>query len=825
MSAVLRLAPDQLSVVCDPRSLEFDTTDELSDLDEIVGQERAIEAFRFGIDIPHKGYNIFVLGPSGAGRYTMTGEFLKRAAATRPRPDDWCYVHNFSAPRQPRALRLPPGRALPFREAMIRLIADLRAALPVAFDSDEYRTHRALLEKQFKDRQKGAFRGIETEAQQKGLAIGQSESGIEFVPVHDGNVMPPDVFRALPASEREAIGAAIEALRLRLEDSMRQVHVWHKEMIDASRDLARTLAARIAAHEIAPLEAAFAGFPEVIAYLAAVRDDIIGNIADFLHPGVLTIGSTPQPDAAKTPPPSPSDPLASSDAGLFRRYDVNVLVQHSTATGAPVIFEDAPAPGTIAGRIEYAAQLGQLVTDFTLIRAGALHLANGGYLIIDARKLLMQPLAYDELKRALLSELIRVESTAQRQLQSTIASIDPEPIPLVVKVVLVGDPYAFHLLTARDEEFSELFKVQAELHDRVPHSPDIRARYARLIATLARRERLRRLDAGAVARLLEHSARMVDDRERLSTRFAHVLDIMRESDHWAGKEGAATIGAPHVTAAIAAQLRRADHVRELGQEQILRGWILIDVHGERVGMINGLSLLRLGNFMYGKPSRITVRVRIGRGEVIDIERRAELGGPLHSKGVFILAGYLGAKFAAETPLALTASLVFEQSYGSVEGDSASSAELFALLSALADLPIKQSLAVTGSVNQLGQVQAIGGVNEKIEGFFDICRARGLDGTQGVLIPQSNVSNLALRSDVVDAARSGLFSVFAIRTIDEGIELLTGVPAGEKLDDGTWTPGSVNARVADRVARWAAAARHHALRSGDEISGSQAGSIP
>jgi predicted ATP-dependent protease len=819
MAAVAPLAPEQLSYVCDPLTLGFATTDELPDLNEIVGQERAVEAFRFGIDIVHKGYNIFVLGPSGAGRYTLTGEFLRRAAATRPRPDDWCYVHNFTEPRRPRALRLPPGQAIRLRESMLGLVEDLRTALPIAFETDEYRVQRGAIERAFEEQQKKAFRDIEAEAQRRGLAVGQTAGGFEFAPVRDGNVLSPEAFRALSQEEREAIEAAIEAMRHRLDESLHGMHVRQKQMTEQVRALDRSVAARIVEHEMNSLERSFGDVAGVMEYLAAVREDVVHNAADFLRSreegGSAGAALIPRPQHAG------DDPLPASEAKPFRRYEVNVLVRHE-GSGAPVVFEDAPSVATIAGRIEYAAQLGQLITDFTLIRAGALHRANGGYLIMDARKLLMQPFAYEELKRALLSQRIRIDPLAQRQLPSTIASIEPEPIPLSIKVVLVGDPPTFHSLNERDWEFSDLFKVQAELHDRVPHSEAMRGRYARLIATLARRERLRPFEAGAVARLLEHSSRMVDDRERYSARFAYILDLMREADHWAGNAAAATVAAAHVGAAIAGQRRRADHVRDVSHEQILRGWILIDVAGERVGTINGLSLVRVGNFSFGKPLRISARVRVGRGEVIDIERRVELGGPLHAKGVFILSGYLGAKFAADYPLAFTASLVFEQSYGGVEGDSASSAELYALLSALADLPIRQSFAVTGSVNQLGQVQAIGGVNEKIEGFFDICHARGLGGEQGVIIPAANVVNLGLRPDVVEAVRTRRFKVYPINTIDEGIELLTGVPAGERLADGRWTPGSVNARVAERLYRLALAARRHALPLLEDGSDNHAG---
>jgi predicted ATP-dependent protease len=498
----------------------------------------------------------------------------------------------------------------------------------------------------------------------------------------------------------------------------------------------------------------------------------------------------------------------------FRRYQVHVSVHNGATGGAPVVYEDLPTVPSLIGRVDHAAQFGQLVTDFTFIKAGTLHKANGGYLIIDARKLLQQPFAYEELKRALQTRQLKIEPLGARLGYAPISTLEPEPIPLDAKIVLVGESMLYYLLSAYDPEFAELFKVQAELSDRLDNSPDAISSYARLVAKLARREKLKPFTAGAVARVIEHSARMVDDSAKLSARFAYVLDILREADYWAGEVKAAHTGAAHVEQAIDSRIRRSDRVREAMHEQILRGHVLIDTVGAVAGQVNGLSVLQLGNFVFGKPSRISARVRMGRGEVVDIERRVELGGPLHAKGVLILAGYLGAKFAPERPLALSATLVFEQSYGGVDGDSASSAELYALLSALSDIPIKQGFAVTGSVNQFGQVQAIGGVNEKIEGFYDVCVGRGLKGGEGVLIPASNAVNLMLRRDVVEAVRAGRFRVYPVTTIDEGIEILTGVAAGTQDSGGRYPPETVNSRVAARLEAFANAARHFAMRAGD-----------
>ncbi len=816
MAVPAPLPPEKLYRVCDPATLGFRTTEEIADFDEILGQPRAVEAMRFGIDIRREGYNVFVLGPQGAGRYTLIGEFLRRAAAAEKTPDDWCYIFNFAEPHKPRALRLPPGRGQPFKAAMARLVEDLRASIPAAFEAEDHLARRNLIEGELKGRHEQEFQALREEAGRRQLALGQSPSGFVFVPMKDGKALEPAAFNALGEAERDSYGDRIREMEERLEALLRQSQSWQKESLEKLRALNEQVAQRVVAHHIGPLERAFADFPGVIAYLRAVRDDLVKNVVRFLRAAAQ--GAAQAAGSVAAVPPGggvPSgDSLGDDDSAAFRRYQANVVVDNAATPGAPVVYEDIPtAPGLI-GRVEHAAQFGQLVTDFTLIKSGSLHKANGGYLIVDARKLMLQPFAYEELKRALQARQIKIEPLAQRMGYAPLSTLEPEPIPLDAKVVLVGEPLLYYLLSANDPEFAELFKVQAELSDRIDNSPEALRDYARLVAKLVRREKLKPFTAGAVARLLEHSARMVEDSDKLSARFAYILDWLREADYWAGEAGAALTDAAHVEQAIAARIRRSDRVREAMQEQILRGHVLIDTAGERAGQVNGLSVLQMGGFAFGKPSRITARVRMGRGEVVDIERRVELGGPLHAKGVMILAGYLGAKFAPDRPLALSATLVFEQSYGGVDGDSASSAELYALLSALAEVPVKQGFAVTGSVNQFGQVQAIGGVNEKIEGFYDVCAARGIKGGEGVLIPAANVVNLMLRKDVVEAVRAGRFRIYPVTTIDEGIEILTGTPAGAPGRDGAYPPGTVNARVAARLEAFADAARHFALRAAD-----------
>ncbi len=791
MAAVRELGPEALCRRCDPEQFPFETTDDIEDLHEIIGQPRAVEAVQFGIGMEREGYNIFALGPAGTGKYTLVRQALEQRAATEPVPFDWCYVNNFAQPYRPRVLRLPPGTGVKLRRDMEQLVEEVRTALSSAFESEEYRTRRQVIEEEFKERQEQAFNELRQRAQERGLALLRTPVGLVFAPLRDGEVLPPEEFQKLPEEERKRLEAEVEVMQEELQKIIHQMPRWEREMREKVRELDREITNFAVGHLIDELRKKYEELPDVVEYLNAVQQDVIENVRDFLRPEEPRQGAPigPVPHLMTGPP-------------TLRRYQVNVLVDHSESKGAPVIYEDNPTYQNLVGRVEHMAQMGALVTDFTLIKPGALHRANGGYLILDARKVLLQPYAWEALKRVLQSRQIRIESLGEMLSLVSTVSLEPEPIPLDVKVALLGDRLLYYLLSSLDPDFGELFKVAADFNEEFDRSDENQMLYARLIATLARKEGLRPFDRGAVARVIEHSSRLAGDAEKLSTRMRNICDLLREADYWAGRSGNGAVTAQDVQRAIDAQIYRSDRVREKLQEEILRGTILIDTEGERVGQVNGLSVIQLGNFAFGRPSRITARVRMGRGEVIDIEREVELGGPIHSKGVLILSGFLGARYAAERPLSLSASLVFEQSYSGVEGDSASLAELYALLSAIAEVPIKQSLAVTGSVNQHGQIQAIGGVNEKIEGFFDVCKRRGLTGEQGVLIPVSNVKHLMLRSDVVEAVAAGQFHIYPIETVDQGIELLTGIPAGERDEEGNYPEGTINYLVEKRLAELA-----------------------
>ncbi len=789
------LPPALLYRRCDTGELPFELCSELEAATGLIGQERAVEAIEFAMRIRRKGYNVYALGASGTGRHGMIEQLLRDRAAGEPTPPDWCYVNNFADPQQPRCLRLPAGRGATLAAAMKRLVEELRAALPAAFERDEYRVRRSALDQQLKQKSDDAFTALQQRAEAQGVALIRTPMGLGLAPRRNGQVLTPDLFDALPADERERMRASIEQIQSELEAIMAQLPQWEREHREALQALNRDTTSFAIAHLMAELRAGFTDLPDVARYLDAVEQDVKENADDFLPRPPETAPSVPVPQAA----------VQALDDFRFRRYQVNVIVDNSGLTGAPVIYEDNPTHQTLVGRIEHLARFGALLTDFNLLSPGALHRANGGYLVLDAVKLLTGQFGWASLKRALNAGLIRVESLDQLLSMATTVSLSPEPIPLDVKVVLIGPPGLYYLLSAQDEEFPDLFKIAADFDDRIERDAATTLLYARLICAIGRREQLRPLDRAGVARVIEHAARLTSEADKLSTSLRAVSGVLREADQLAADAGKTVISAAEIEAVIDAQWRRGDRLYRRLQQEIGRGTIRIETDSAAIGQVNGLSVIGLGALSFGMPSRITAQISLGRGEVVDIEREVALGGRLHSKGVLILSGFLAGRFGKTRPLSLKASLVFEQSYGGVEGDSASAAELFALLSALAETPIKQCFAVTGSVDQRGQIQAIGRVNEKIEGFFDSCQATGFTGRQGVIIPASNVRHLMLRRDVVAAAEAGQFAVYPIDHVDQGLELLTGIAAGEPDGAGHYPAGTLNHRIAARLDAFAAKA--------------------
>ncbi len=783
---VKKLESVELCRCCDPEQFEFDTTDDLEDLAQLVGQPRAIEAVNFGVGIQQDGYNLFALGPAGTGKQAFIRHYIESRASAEQEPPDWCYVNNFEDTRKPAALRLAPGQAVKLQNDMNMLVEELGVTIPAVFQSDEYNTRAEAIDQELSERQDKAFEVLNKKAEAKNIMLMRTPTGFTLAPMRDGKPIFPKEFRELPEEERKKIEQDSNALQDELRETLHKAPQWQEESRQKFAQLNREMATGVVTHRIDTLRQAYHDQEKVVAYLDDVEEDIIKNFRKFLpeeqrRPALLGIELPGQEE----------------EAHWFNRYRVNVLLAHDTG-GAPVIYESLPSYNNLIGRIEHTAQQGALLTDFTKIRAGALHRANGGYLLLDAIKVLTQPFAWEALKRALESRTIKIESLAQITSLISTVSLDPESIPLDVKVVLMGEPIIYYLLSYFDPEFADLFKVQVDFASQMDRSAESQQQYAHLLATLARKQQLLPFDRYAVGRVIDHCARLADDNEKLTTHMRSIKDLLEESDYWARQRGESSVNAVDVQQAIDAQIRRSDRIRERIQEEIERGTIMIETAGSKVGEINGLSVMMLGGVSFGRPSRISARVRLGKGNVVDIEREVKTGGPIHSKGVLILSHFLGGRYALDYPLSLSASLVFEQSYGGVEGDSASSAELYALLSALARAPIKQSLAVTGSVNQHGEIQAIGGVNEKIEGFFDLCNSRSLTGEEGVLIPAANVKHLMLRHDVVAAVENGKFSVYPVKTVDEGIELLTGIRAGDRVSNGKFTAESINRRVEDRL---------------------------
>ena len=777
---VTPLEPTALFTPCPDDDLSFKTTASLEPQQAFPGQDRAVEALEFGIGIRHEGYNLFAVGSPGSGRHSLVQTFLERQAARSANDSEWCYLYNFVQPHRPCALELPAGRASAFSTDMRQLVDDLQGTIVAAFETQEYRTRQRELEEELSAKQEEVLEEVRARAAKKGLAILRTPAGVAVAPTKDGEVVELDTFKKAPEDEQAQIRSAIAELEGEVGKVFQQVPLWRRESGRKLQQLKDTVTRTAVQALFEELLQKYEPFDDVVAYLQAVQSDIVENAAYFLK----------------------GQEQADAFALWRRRYAVNVLTDPSADGHVPVVYETNPTVQNLIGRIEHQTQSGTLVTDFTMIKPGALHRANGGYLILDANRLLTQPLAWDAVKRALQSRQIKMESPDRLVGILNTVSLEPEPIPLDLKVVLVGDHMLHHLLSLHDSDFGELFKVAADFDDVTARNPENTLHIARLIAAVIENDSLRPLHAGAVARVVEDASRRAGDAERLSANMRELTELLKESDYWAEQDEADTVAATHVQRALDAKTRRQDRVRERMQEDIARGTILIDTSGETVGQVNGLSVLQTHRFSFGNPNRITARVRLGSGSVIDIEREVRLGGPLHSKGVLILSGFLSGRYVTDRPLSLGASIVFEQSYGGVDGDSASSAELYAILSALAEAPIRQSLAVTGSVSQQGQVQAIGGVNEKIEGFFDICHRRGLTGQEGVLIPASNVKHLMLRADVVDAAHKGVFHIYPVETIDQGIELLTGCAAGDRDETGIFPEGTVNRKVEDRLMMFA-----------------------
>lgn len=793
--SISKLKPGQLYTTCNPQKFDFTTTAELEERMSALGQDRAISAVELGINIKSKGYNLFCLGPEGTGKTSLVKRILEEESKKRPTPCDWAYVYNFEEPYKPHSISFPAGQACEFAKDIDKLIDDFSVAIPAVLESDEYKAGVSIIQEKYKHKKDEYLRILQKKAKGKSVSLLHMQVGLVVAPVKNGEVLSPEVFDSLPEEEKKQLLSDLNLMQEEIEKVAKDLPEWEDKQRHEHNLLREKFIKLAVKKPIDTLRQKYKGHREVNDFLKNIQTHIISNIDDFL-PAESENSSTAAEEDALT---ALLSKMNRQEEDKFAKFKVNVIVKNEPNSGAPIIHLDHPTQGNLVGRVERIQQYGALLTDFTLIKAGALHHANGGFLLIDARKLLLQPFAWDSLKRALASKSIKIESPGEETSFTTI-SLDPEPIPLDVKVILTGDEELYDLLSERDPDFCDFFKVEADFGTIMDRNDKNEIEYAKLIGSLSNKKKLRSLNKQAVARVIEHSSRLADDAKKLTAHIASIGDLLREADYWARESNSKQIGKKHIDMAIAAQIYRSDRIKQSMLEQIDDGTILMDIQGSKVGQINGLVVYNFSRFSFGKPARITAQARIGNGEVVNIERETNMSGPIHTKGVLILQSLIANRFAKNSPLSLSASIVFEQSYGGVDGDSASSTEYYCLLSAIANIPIKQNIAVTGSINQFGDIQPIGGVNEKIEGFFDVCKHRGLTGDQGVIIPRTNIGNLMLREDVVAAVSEGKFHIYAIDNVDDGIEILTGIKAGKPNAKGEFPKGSINWQVKQSLDR-------------------------
>ena len=781
MSQKKTLKASQLRTFCDAAEFKFTTTKDLPDFQGIVGQDRAVEALSFAVEINKPGYNMYLMGSTGLGKHTLLKRFLDKASAEQTPANDWCYVFNFDEPQKPKAISLPPGHGHKFRDDMRQLVQDLQTAIPNAFESELYHTRQQEVRDSLKEQTHTAFNSLAEEAKQHDILFLRGDEELTFAASKDGKKLSAEEFEKLTTKDKQKFEEVIIVLEERLNNLIRLRTQWQRDSREKITEINREVGMFASAHLIDEVKAKYKEIKAITNYLMDVQEDVINGLYEFREQEHADF---------------------SFDGGEgfygFQHYEVNLIVDNINNSGSAVIYEDNPIYQNLLGRVEYISQMGTLVTDYRFIKAGALHKANGGYLIIDAHKLLTQPNSWETLKRVLVAKKINIESLGDTAGLVNTVSLEPEPIPLDVKVILIGSRALYYILEEDDPEFSELFKVEVDFSETIDCSKESLNQYAQVIATLVRKNKLADFERDAVKRVIKYGMRQIEDSTQLSTHMHSMLDLLIESDHWAKKESQTIVRAVDVQLAIDKQIYRADRSRERIYDEIKKGTVLIDVSGEKIASVNGLFVIESGRLEFAQPARITANIRIGDGDIIDIEREVDLGGSIHSKGILILSSYLGSRYATNKPLSLSASLVFEQSYGPVDGDSASVGELCTLLSAISNIAVKQSLAITGSVDQHGNVQVIGGINEKIEGFYDICKQKGLTGEQGVIMPAVNIPHLILRDDVVDAIENNQFSLYPINTVDEAISLLTGIPAGERNADGEYPKETINFKIEQRL---------------------------
>jgi lon-related putative ATP-dependent protease len=787
---ISELAVAKIRRYCDPKELGFVSTEELPALEGIIGQDRALSALSFGVDIKDHGYHIYAMGPVGTGKTTSIKKFLAKDVKDKPVPDDWLYINNFENRDKPRAINLPAGVGRKFQEDMDQLVDGLKTEVPKAFEGKAYDKERETVEQEFQQRSKVLFQELDKKAGESKFKLLQTPQGMVAIPVEGDKPLTPEELAKLPEEKRKEIEANQEKLMSEMRKTLLQIEALQKEGKERIQELDQRVIGFSVNHVIEDLKKKYSEHKVVVDFLTECQEHLLKNVQAFKQIKQMESMSNQQKMSMGM--------LPDGQVTSFDEYRVNLVVDNSKTKGAPVIFEKNPVGPNLVGRIEQQGWFGALITNFRMIKSGSLHRAIGGYLVIDVMDLLQKPLAWPILKRALKNREVAIESVAEAFGAFITRTLEPEPIPLHVKIILIGNPMIYYLLYNMDQEFQELFKVKADYGFKMDWTTEAVKQYAQFIGTICKEEELKHFDSSGVAKIVEHGARIVDHQKQLATKFGDIVDLVRQSAYWADKDGHKLVQSGDVQKALEEKIYRANRIEEQIQEMIEEGTIFIDTEGEVVGQANGLAVLQLGDYSFGKPSRITASTYVGGGGVVNIEREVKLGGPIHNKGIMIVTGYLGGKYAHKVPLAFAASITFEQMYDGVEGDSASSAEIYTLLSSLSGLPLRQDLAVTGSVNQFGEVQPIGGANEKIEGFYQVCKLQGLTGTQGVMIPASNVKHLMLRECVVDAVKEGKFHIYAVTNIDEGIELLTGKPAGKLQADGAYPKNTVNWKVQKKI---------------------------
>ncbi len=787
MSRIKELSYTQLKKSCDPASFKFKTTKELEPFTGTIGQARGIKAMEFGLNIDIKGYNLYLEGPTGIGKTIYARNKLEAIAKTKPVPDDWCYVYNFENPNEPIAISLPAKMGKEFTNDMAQFIENIKVEIKTAFNNQDFATEKANIEKSVEEKKIKMIEKLNKDAARQGFEIKNTPSGIYFLPMINGKTLTEDEFNALDEATKSEFERRSVEIQKETIDVMSKIKELERKANEKMSSWQNNIALFAVSIQINELRNKYKRFAKIQTFLKDVQKDILSNLTEFIA----------------EPQPQPQMPMPRNDVlKPWQKYQVNLFVDNSNLEGAPVIIDSNPSYYNLFGKLEYENTYGTLRTDFTLIKPGLIHKANGGYIVLQIRDLLTNPVIWDSFKRILRTKLIYVDTLKDYQMNTVaIASLKPEPIPVNIKVLLIGPSNVYYQLLNFGEDFKKLFKVKVEFDEEAPRTDANMFKIAQFIHSFCEKEKAPHFNAGAVAEVIEYCSRSVENQNKLSTQLNDITELLGEACTWAKMDGAKTVTAAYVKKAVVERIERINKYDQRLVEMIQNGTIMIDTDGQKVGQINGLSIMSIGDYSFGKPAKITANTYVGKSGIVNVEREVELSGTSHSKGVMILAAYIGEKFAQERPLSLTASLCFEQMYNGVDGDSASSTELYAILSSLSDLPIKQNIAVTGSVNQKGEIQPIGGVTDKIEGFFSICKLRGLTGEQGVMIPYQNIKNLNLNDDVIKAVKDGMFHIYAIKNIDEGIELLTGVPAGKKNKNGEYTVGTVNYLVNEKLKRY------------------------